>query len=88
MNRALVEEYRAKARSERMAASAAIDGKAAQAASKLAHSYDQLADVHESVLRRARTSRWVAGCSLHRLCELKRAEEQPRRSLCCSWQRV
>jgi hypothetical protein len=51
MNRALVEEYRAKARSERMAASAAIDGKAAQAASKLAHSYDQLADVHESVLR-------------------------------------
>jgi hypothetical protein len=34
-----------------MAASAAIDGKAAQAASKLAHSYDQLADVYESVLR-------------------------------------
>jgi hypothetical protein len=51
MNRALVEEYRAKARSERMTASAAIDGKAAQAASKLADSYEQLADVHESVLR-------------------------------------
>ena len=51
MNRALVEEYRAKARSERMAASAAIDGKAAQAASKLAHSYDQLADVYESIFR-------------------------------------
>jgi hypothetical protein len=51
MSRALVEEYRAKARSERMAASAAIDEKVAQAASKLAHSYDQLADVYESVLR-------------------------------------
>jgi hypothetical protein len=51
MSRALVEEYRAKARSERMAASAAIDEKVAQAASKLAHSYDQLADVYESVPR-------------------------------------